>query len=87
MYRFQDTLKLVFTNFIRHFRTTTLRSLFYLLRHGFVDERATITTTLTFSCHWKTLVPFCLRKERPEKAVLTLAVSYRKILQRNKLCH
>ena len=38
------------------------------LRHGFVDERAMITTTLIFSCHWKTLVPFCLRKKRPENA-------------------
>ena len=24
------------------------------------------TTALTSSCHWKTLVPFCLRKKRPE---------------------
>ena len=27
-----------------------------------------ITTTLTPSCHWKTLVPFWLRKNRPEKS-------------------
>ena len=26
-----------------------------------------ITTALTFSCHWKSLLPFCLRKEIPEK--------------------
>ena len=52
-----------------------------------VDERATITTTLTSSCHWKTLVPFCLRKKRPGKAFLTLTVNYRKIVQKNKLCH
>ena len=31
-----------------------------------------ITTALTSSCHWKTLVPFCLRKKRPENAFLTL---------------
>ena len=57
------------------------------LRHCFVDERVMITTTLTFSCHWKTLVPFCLRKKRPGKAVLTLVVNYCKIVRRNKLCH
>ena len=37
---------------------------FKKLRHGFVDERALITTTLISSCHWKILVPFCLRKTR-----------------------
>ena len=57
------------------------------LRHGFLDERAMITTTLTSSCHWKTLVPFCLWKKRPENAFLTLIVNYRKILQKNKLCY
>ena len=31
---------------------------FKKLRHGFVDERAMITTTLKSSCHWKTLVLF-----------------------------
>ena len=60
---------------------------FKKLRHGFVDERALITTTLISSCHWKTLVPFCLRKKRPENAFLTLIVNYRKIVQKNKLCH
>ena len=33
-----------------------------------MDERALITTILISSCHWKTVVPFCLRKKRPEKA-------------------
>ena len=42
------------------------------MRHGFVDERAMITTTLISFCHWKTLVPFCLRKKRAENAFLTL---------------
>ena len=37
-----------------------------------------ITTTLISSCHWKTLVPFCLRKKIPENAFLTLTVNYRK---------
>ena len=60
---------------------------FKKLRHGFVDERALITMTLISSCHWKTLVPFCLRKKRPENAFLTLIVNYRKIVQKNKLCH
>ena len=31
---------------------------FKKLRHGFVDERVLITTTVISSCHWKTLVPF-----------------------------
>ena len=57
------------------------------MRQGFVDERAMITTTLTCSCHWKILVPFYLRKKRSEKAFLTLAVNYRKIVQKNKLRH
>ena len=56
-------------------------------RLGFVDERALITTTLIYFCHWKTLVPFSLRKKRPEYTFLTLIVNYRKIIQKNKLCH
>ena len=51
----------------------------------FADERATITRTWTFSCHWKIL--FCLRKKRPENAFVTLTVNYRKIVQKNNLCH
>ena len=54
---------------------------------AFVDERALITTTLISSCHWKTLAQFCLRKKRPENAFLTPSVNYRKIAQKNKLCH
>ena len=38
-----------------------------------------ITAALTSSCHWKTLVSFCLRKKMPENAFLTLTVNYRKI--------
>ena len=55
--------------------------------HGFADERAVITTTLISSCHWKTLVPFCLQKKRSENAFLTLTVNYHKIVQKNKLYH
>ena len=60
---------------------------FKKMRHDFVDERAMITTTLISYCRWKTLVPFCLRKERPENAFLTLTVNYHKIVQKNKLCY
>ena len=56
---------------------------FKKLRHSFVDERALITTTLISSCHWKTLVPFCLRKKRPENSFFTLIVNYCKIIQKN----
>ena len=55
------------------------------MRHGFVDERVLMTTTLKSSCHWKTLVPFCLRKKKPGNVFLTLIVNYRKIVQKNKI--
>ena len=48
------------------------------MRHGFVDERAMIATTLKSSCHYKLLAHFCLRKERPETTFLTLTVNYHK---------
>ena len=54
--------------------------------HGFVDEEVLVTTTLTFSGYWKTLVRFFLRKKIPENAYLTLIVYYREIVQQNKLC-
>ena len=60
---------------------------FKKLGYGFIDERALITTTLMSSCHCKTFVSFCLRKRRPEDAFLTLIVNYRKVVQKNKLCH
>ena len=60
---------------------------FRKLRHCFLDERALITTTLISCCHWETLVPFYLRKKRPENSFLTLTVNYPKIVQKNKLCH
>ena len=56
------------------------------LSHAFVNERALVTSLIS-SCHWKTLVPFCLQKKRPENAFLTLIVNYHKIVQKNKLCH
>ena len=57
------------------------------LRYSFIDERTLITTTLISSCHWKTLIPFCLQKKRPENPFLTLIVNYHKFKQKNKLCH
>ena len=41
------------------------------MRESFVDETALIATPLISSYHWKTLVPFCLRKKRAEKAFYT----------------
>ena len=52
---------------------------FQKLRHGFADEGAMTKTTLKSSCHWKTLVRFCLRSEN---ALLTLTVNYHKIIQK-----
>ena len=46
------------------------------LRHGFVDERAMTAATFISLCHWKTVIPFCLQKKRPENAFLTLTVNY-----------
>ena len=43
-----------------------------------------MTTTLISSCHWKTLVPYCWRKKKPEKAFLTSTVNYRKIVQKKQ---
>ena len=60
---------------------------FKKLRHGFVDERALITTTSISSCHWKTLALFCLQNKTLENAFLTLIVNYREIEQKNKFCH
>ena len=60
---------------------------FKKLRHNFLDERAVITTTSTSSCHWETLVSFCLQKKRPEKAFLILSVNYWKLVQESKLRH
>ena len=37
--------------------------------------------TLISSCHWKTFLPFCSRKIRPDNPFLTLTVNYRKIVQ------
>ena len=58
------------------------------LKHGFVDERVMITTTLisSSSCHYKVLAPFCLQQKRAKNAFLTLAVNYHKVVQKNKLC-
>ena len=56
------------------------------LRHGFVDERALITTALISFCHRENPYLFACEK-RPENAFLILIVKYRKIVQKNKLCY
>ena len=63
--------------------------IFKKLRHFFVEERALITTTLIPPCHWtctlelyKILVPFCLRKKRPENIFLTLILNFCKTVQK-----
>ena len=53
----------------------------------FCRWKSTDNTTLISSCHWKTLVPFCLPKNKLENAFLILTVNYRKIVQKNKLCY
>ena len=47
-----------------------------------MDEKALITTTLISSYHWKTLIPFCLRKKKLENSFLTLILNHRKIVQK-----
>ena len=42
---------------------------FKKLRHRCVDERALITTILISSCHWKTLAPLLLLKEKTWKHI------------------
>ena len=37
------------------------------------------------SCHWKTLVPFCLRKTKPENLFLKRTVNCRKVIQKSNL--
>ena len=54
---------------------------------GFADERALIATTLMSSYHWKTFVPFCLRKKRPEKLIFNVNSELSQIRTKNKLCH
>ena len=39
-----------------------------------------IKTTLMSSCHWKTLVPFCLRKKRSENTILILNRTEKQIM-------
>ena len=55
---------------------------FKKLRQDFVDKRTMSTTTLTSSCHWETVVPFCLKKKIPESTFLTLTVNSCKIVQK-----
>ena len=60
---------------------------FKKVRHGFLDQRALITITSISFCRWKTLVPFCFRKKRPENAFFILIMTYRKSVQTRKLGH
>ena len=41
------------------------------MRHGFVDERAMIKTTLMSPCHWKTHVPSLIKQLTDIKQCLT----------------
>ena len=41
---------------------------FRILRRGFVDERALITTMSISSCHWNNPAPFGVRTKTPENA-------------------
>ena len=54
---------------------------FQKLRYDFVDKR-TLTITTISSCHWKTLLSFCLQKERPENTLLTLTVMIIKLYRK-----
>ena len=54
---------------------------FQKLRYDFVDKRRLIITTIS-SCHWKTILPICLQKERPENTLLTLTVMIIKLYRK-----
>ena len=58
---------------------------FKKLRQWFVDERAMVT--IISSCPGKTLIHFCLRKERPENVFLEPTLNCCKIIQKNNLRH
>ena len=60
---------------------------FKKLGHGFVDKRTLITMTLISSCHWKTLVRFCLRKKRPEICIFNINSELWQNRKEKKLCH
>ena len=59
---------------------------FKKLRHSFVDKWTMSTTTLTSSCHWETLVPFCLKNKIPESTFLTNS-EFLKNRTEKILCH
>ena len=54
---------------------------FQKLRYDFLDKGTLIITTIS-SCHWKTLLPICLQKERPENTLLTLTVMIIKLYRK-----
>ena len=64
-------------------KISALNQNFKKLRHGYNDVN--IITNIFLSL--EALVPFCLRKKKPENAFLTLTVNYCRITQKNNLCH
>ena len=51
------------------------------LRKTFVHEKAMITTTLIFSCYWKSLLPFYLQKKRPFEKTKSIFNANSELLQ------
>ena len=59
-----------FTNILNNFPNILAKNWnFKKLRHGFLDEKAKITTTLISSCNWKILCTFLLAKEKTWKCI------------------
>ena len=79
-------LRFLLNFFVREIKDFYWSSLVNAVDFKDVDERALITTTLISFCDCKTLVPFSLRKKRPENGFLTLIVNYYKIVEKKKLC-
>ena len=79
-------LRFLLNFFVREIKDFYWSSLVNEVDFKDVDERALITTTLISFCDCKTLVPFSLRKKRPENGFLTLIVNYYKIVEKKKLC-
>ena len=84
--RFHEEVKLISLTWFPQKSRLKIK-IFKKLKHYFVDERATISTTLISFCHRKTLAPFRMWKKRPGNAFLKLAVNCRKIMQENDFCH
>ena len=59
---------------------------FKKLWYDFVDKKNDCNG-INISLSLESPLPFCLRKKIPEKAFLTLKVNFRKIIEKNNLCH